>query len=456
LPRDEERGKDVFPGYQAGDEQRKQTHQKEEYNMRRQKMKFQVTAIGLACAALLSACGGGGGGDAGGAVQSISFPFPGGPTVALPSNPAPQVTLKATASSGGPVTYTSNTPEFCSVNASTLSLLKAGECAVTATQAGFEGYAATSERVLFVIPKNPQQITLFRNPGAQAVDATPVLLSASSTSGRPVTFSSKTPAVCSVSGNTMTKLADGLCTVEAMQDGGEYYQVATMNRDIPLGTENAPELTFLSGYRNVDTTKELGTIGHQGNQWWCNSCDRSVASDGSSFSFTAISNGPPADWWTSLARFWIHAPGLTIAASEQMKLEKTGNTINGVRIDAQAALKFNLAQNPEWFGTGKNGVNVELILGHFNLKNGTDACNVRLKATFMPTAAAGTNYRLGLKDQFTISEACGLTELDLWTELQDHPISVIQFSAVKANAGMASASTKYETKFTLTGPVTFQ
>ena len=49
-------------------------------------MRFQFTAIALACATLLGGCGGGGGdkGADGGLAQSISFPFPGGATVGAP------------------------------------------------------------------------------------------------------------------------------------------------------------------------------------------------------------------------------------------------------------------------------------------------------------------------------------------------------------------------------------
>ena len=39
--------------------------------MRGPSMKFQVSAISLACAMLLAGCGGGGGDEGGGAVQSI-------------------------------------------------------------------------------------------------------------------------------------------------------------------------------------------------------------------------------------------------------------------------------------------------------------------------------------------------------------------------------------------------
>jgi hypothetical protein len=46
------------------------------------------------------------------------------------------LTLTATASSGGAVTYSTTSPDNCSISGSTLKLLKAGNCIVTATQSG--------------------------------------------------------------------------------------------------------------------------------------------------------------------------------------------------------------------------------------------------------------------------------------------------------------------------------
>ena len=46
------------------------------------------------------------------------------------------LTLTATASSGGTVTFTSTSPENCTISGSTLNLLKAGNCVITASQAG--------------------------------------------------------------------------------------------------------------------------------------------------------------------------------------------------------------------------------------------------------------------------------------------------------------------------------
>ncbi len=418
-------------------------------------MRFQLSAIGLACATLLSACGGGGGGGSGGAVQAISFPFPGGATVAIP--PAIEtVTLKATASSGGPVTYASNTPDVCTVSGSTLSLLKAGECSVTASQAGFEDYGPVSERQLFVIPKRPQMI-VFRNPGAQALDTQQLVLTATSDLGRPVTFASTTPSVCTVSGSTMTKLANGMCSITAQQDGGDIYATTSVVKNIPIGTEKSPALTFTTGFKDAFNTNEGGAVnGYAGvnlNGWWCNGwCDQVLAGDGSlNFTFNTKLSAPYDGSW--IGGYY----GLHVLAGGLKELSKTGTTVSGVRIDAQAAAKFKLAQNAEWISTGSNAVNVDLILGHFVLKDGKDACNVSVRGTVKPTTVA-TDYSVALKGM-TIGESCGLTDLDAWNELQDYAISQVSFGAASMNTTVSSTPLEkptYPTRLTLTGPITFQ
>jgi hypothetical protein len=54
------------------------------------------------------------------------------------------LTLAATASSGGPVSFTSSSTENCTISGLTLNLLKAGNCVVTATQAGTSTLAPVS------------------------------------------------------------------------------------------------------------------------------------------------------------------------------------------------------------------------------------------------------------------------------------------------------------------------
>jgi hypothetical protein len=266
--------------------------------------------------------------------------------------------------------------------------------------------------------------------------------------------------VCTVSGSTLTKVGNGICTVTATQAGDDYYAKVESVKNIPIGTATSPALTFLSGYKDGSTTKEGGAIGAyagaDANGWWCaGSCTTTVPADGNSlaFSFALPLAKPGASGYYQLDLF----------ATNLNALAKGADTIAGVHIDAQSAIKFNLAQNAEWFGTSNNKVNIYLTLGHHVAKPDTDPtkpatdCNVTLEATMTPTAAASTAYSIGLKDKFTINDSCGLTGLDLWNELQDYPIAKIRFEAASPNFTVANAgSTTYETKVTLSGPITFQ
>lgn len=426
-------------------------------------MKFQFSAIALGCIALLSGCGGGGGSSDGAMAQSISFPFPGGPSIGVPPTTA-TVKLMATASSGGAVTYTSNTPDTCTVSGDVLSLIKAGECSVSANQAGGKGYAPATERQLFMIPKQLQKV-IFRNPGSLPLDTTPVpLVATSDIPNHPVTFSSSTPTVCTVSGSTLTKVANGMCTVTGTQPGDDIYATTSVVRNIPIGTAQADPLTFLTGYKDASHTNEQGAIGGSGltseNGWWCNGlCTTTVASDGSSFTFdftATLPKAPDGRWIGSGFDMYALAPTLP-------DLVKGADTTIGVRIDAQAAINFNFAENPEWFSSSDNKVNVKLILGHYVAVPDSDPtkpakdCNVTLQSQFTPTAAGPTNYSVNLKS-FTVVEACGLTGLDPWIELQDYPISKVDFAADSANVSVPLPGTTatVRTRGTLTGAITFQ
>ena len=61
------------------------------------------------------------------------------------------LTLTATASSGGAVTFTSSSFENCTVSGSTLNLLKAGNCVITATQAGTSTIAPVSASATIIL-----------------------------------------------------------------------------------------------------------------------------------------------------------------------------------------------------------------------------------------------------------------------------------------------------------------
>jgi hypothetical protein len=71
------------------------------------------------------------------------------------------------------------------------------------------------------------QTISFTNPGAKTLDAAPFALSATGgASGNPVTFTSQTASICTVSASTVTLVATGTCTIAANQEGNVSYNPA--------------------------------------------------------------------------------------------------------------------------------------------------------------------------------------------------------------------------------------
>ena len=168
-------------------------------------------------------------------------------------------TASATATSGLAVTFSSTTPAVCTVSGSTVTAIAAGTCTVAADQAGDANYnAATQVTRDITIGKGSQTISpiTFTPPTLNVAGTTTA--SATATSGLPVTFSSLTPAVCTVSGAIVTGITAGTCTVAADQAGNANYNPATRvtSQDITTGkgSQTISPITFTPPTLNVGGT----------------------------------------------------------------------------------------------------------------------------------------------------------------------------------------------------------
>ena len=137
------------------------------------------------------------------------------------------VTLVATSSAGlGPVTYTSNTPSVCTVSGSFAVTVSAGTCSITATAPASGEYAAAMPVTqTFTVSLSQQTIAFQALPPSEPVGAM-FSLTASSTSGLAVAFTSNTPAVCTVANGQVTSIAPGTCSITATQSGNSNYAAA--------------------------------------------------------------------------------------------------------------------------------------------------------------------------------------------------------------------------------------
>jgi hypothetical protein len=154
--------------------------------------------------------------------QTIAF----GSLVNLPLGSAP-TTVSAVASSGLPVSFVSLTTPVCTVVASTVTLASVGTCTLQATQPGNSNYlAAASVNQSFNVVTQSQTIA-FAPLGNRIIGSAPFTVSATASSTLPVSFSSLTLSVCTIGGTTVTLVAQGTCTIRAIQSGNASYAAAT-------------------------------------------------------------------------------------------------------------------------------------------------------------------------------------------------------------------------------------
>lgn len=135
------------------------------------------------------------------------------------------ISLSASATSGLPVSYYTPTGRVCSVSGSKVSFLAAGTCKVTATQAG-NGSFASAPAVSQEFTVRAAQTISFGAIATHTVGSS-LVVTASASSGGPVSFYSPTGRVCTVSGSTVSCIGAGTCKVTATQAGtGTYAPVA--------------------------------------------------------------------------------------------------------------------------------------------------------------------------------------------------------------------------------------
>ena len=174
----------------------------------------------------------------------------------LPNQPfgTPPFVVSATATSGLPVRFASATKPICTVSGNTVTLVAVGQCSIQASQPGNANYlAATPVTQSFQVTKDSQTITFGALP-SQAFGTTPFAISATASSGLPVSFASTTATICTVSGDTVTLVAVGRCTIRATQAGNADYAAATPVSQSFQVTKGSQSITF-----GALSNKPLGT-----------------------------------------------------------------------------------------------------------------------------------------------------------------------------------------------------
>ena len=137
----------------------------------------------------------------------------------------------ATSSAGLPVTFTSSPPGIAVVEKGYLYFLAAGTTTITATQTGNDKYyPAPSQSISVTIdaPSTPAQDNTISFPDLieRTVVEAPFNLTATATSGLPVSYASSNLSVAEVNGNLVTIKGVGTTTIMAFQPGDSKVAAA--------------------------------------------------------------------------------------------------------------------------------------------------------------------------------------------------------------------------------------
>ncbi|OYV04300.1 MAG: hypothetical protein CFE26_17640, partial [Verrucomicrobiales bacterium VVV1] len=104
-------------------------------------------------------------------------------------------TLAASASSGLAVGYSSSNPAVATISGSTVTIVGAGSTTITASQAGDTNYSAATNVVRTLTVDQASQAITFAALPSKAYGDLPFALSATASSGLPVSYESSNPAV---------------------------------------------------------------------------------------------------------------------------------------------------------------------------------------------------------------------------------------------------------------------
>jgi len=315
------------------------------------------------------------------------------------------------------------------------------------------------------------QTITFTSPGDQVLGTPTPSLSATASSGLPVTITSTTTTVCTVSGTTLTLVAAGTCSLTANQAGNSSFAPAPAVIQTFAVTGGAiADAVFSTGLAGGNRTVEGGEFGGfsgsnldgfncSGDPAWCGSGGDTVpnvpAAD-SFFFYYYQTPTPAADLYMGI---FVLAPGVTGG------LSPSGDS-PGVQINGQTAVKFKVGQNPEWFSTTTKNFAVDLTLGKRYVVGG-NTCRVQLRTIVTPTAAAATDYTVPFS-AFSVVQDCAQGGLTVAQALAASPISQVTFQGVGGGIALTAggktsganlsvpANGVYPTTLVLVGGISFE
>jgi Leucine-rich repeat (LRR) protein/sugar lactone lactonase YvrE len=162
-----------------------------------------------------------------------------------PKSVGDQFTINGIASSGLTINYSSSDPSIASVAGNMITVLAAGTTTITASQSGNASYNAAPDVSQVLTVGKGNQIITFNPLVAKTFGAPPFILTASSSSGLQVSYSSSNTLVAKISGDTVIIVGAGISTITAGQAGDANFNPALVSQTLLVNKANQT-ITFNS------------------------------------------------------------------------------------------------------------------------------------------------------------------------------------------------------------------
>lgn len=147
-------------------------------------------------------------------------------------------TLSGQSSAGLPVVLTTTTPDKCLLQGSDVRGIQTGACVIQGTQSGSMSFSSASTTANIEIIKSDQTISLVVPSSLQLGETAQI--SASASSGLPVTVRAQTPSICSITGEVLKGSAPGTCQLEGLQAGNDQYRLGVATATVAVDSPQYP------------------------------------------------------------------------------------------------------------------------------------------------------------------------------------------------------------------------
>jgi len=138
--------------------------------------------------------------------------------------------LNADSDSGLPITYTSNNTSIATIIGNSVTIVGVGTVSITANQVGNSNYNSATLSQNLIVNKADQNITFDELSEKTFGDI--FTLSASSSAGLPITYTSLNTSIATIIGNSVTIVGVGTVSITANQDGNSNYNSATLSQNL--------------------------------------------------------------------------------------------------------------------------------------------------------------------------------------------------------------------------------